>query len=380
MRVLITGAHFTPAQAVIEELKQFPDLEITYIGRNKTLEGDKTLSVESQVLPKIGVKFQNLIAGRLQRNFTPYTIISWLKIPIGFIQAFYYLLVDKPNVVLSFGGYVGVPVVVSAWLLSIPVIVHEQTLVVGLANKFSNLFASKIAVSYQSNAKINSKVILTGNPLRKELLEENSLDSEFKEFLTRPQNKKLPLLLITGGNQGSHIINEVASKIVDKLVENYFVVHQTGDSKYQDFEVLSGLKKNLKHPDRYLLKKWIDVKDWGNLLKRTDLAVSRAGANTLYELAYFGVPVIVIPLPYLYKDEQTKNALYFQKMGLAKILLQKNLTPESLFKKINQTFNNLNQIKKDAKGAKSLVKEEAAKKLAQEVLLMGETNVKETKI
>ncbi len=381
MRVVVTGAHFTPAQAVIEELAQFSGIEIIYIGRNKTLEGDKALSVESQVLPKIGVKFQNLIAGRLQRNLSPYTLISLLKIPIGFIQAFYYLGKDKPDVVLSFGGYVALPVVFSAWMLSIPVIVHEQTLVVGLANKISNLFATKIALTYTPDIKKeNSKIILTGNPLRKELLEDNTPSSEAKNFLTKQQNSKLPLILITGGNQGSHIINENIQKILPNLTASFFVVHQTGDSKYKDFEALTITKDSLKYKERYLVKKWIDVIDWAVILKNIDLAICRAGANTLYELAFFSVPAIAIPLPYLYKDEQKINALYFQKLGLVDVLLQKDLNPTNLLRKIKENSKQINNLKDKIKQARSIVIIGAAKRLAQEVLIIGEKNAKEATI
>src|SRR3989344_9001367 len=116
MKILITGAHFTPAVATIEELKKVENEEIVYVGRNTTLEGDRTQSVESKVLPALGVKFIPIIAGRLQRSFTPYTIPSLLKIPIGWIQALYIILSEKPDVILSFGGYVAVPVVIVGWL------------------------------------------------------------------------------------------------------------------------------------------------------------------------------------------------------------------------------------------------------------------------
>src|SRR3990167_11273168 len=100
MNILITGAHFTPAVAVIEQLKKYPDISITYVGRKYTQEGDDSSSVESQVIPTLGVKFISLITGRLQRSFTRYTILSILKIPIGFVQAFYIILKEKPDVVL----------------------------------------------------------------------------------------------------------------------------------------------------------------------------------------------------------------------------------------------------------------------------------------
>ena len=171
MKILITGAHFTPAFATIEELNKYKDVEIVYVGRKTTLEGDNTSSVESRLLPKLGVKFITITAGRLQRTFTPFTLISLLKIPIGFIQALHIILREKPDVVLSFGGYIALPLVIVAWLFSIPIIIHEQTLISGLANRLGSFFADKIAISFPENKLFDkAKAVLTGNPLRREIL------------------------------------------------------------------------------------------------------------------------------------------------------------------------------------------------------------------
>lgn len=372
MKILITGAHFTPAQAVIEELKQDPAAKIVYIGRRFTQENDSALSVESQILPKIGVKFLPIIAGRLRRNIDIGTLTSLLKIPIGFLQAFYYLIKEKPEVVLSFGGYVGLPVVVSAWLLSIPVMIHEQTLVSGLANTISGLFASKIAVSFAGNYSFNKdKVIITGNPLRKELINSSGpVSVNIRDIIARGKREKLPLIYITGGNQGSHIINEAILEIIDSLVDRAVVIHQTGDSKFKDFEALTDKKMRLKFPQRYLVSRWIDVNDVGFILKNAGLAISRAGANTLLELAYFNIPTVVIPIPYLYRDEQSVNAKFFSKYGLCEVLPQENLSSHNLQQRINQLLK-----KRKAKIPPNFVKEDAAKIIAQETKLLGAAHV-----
>ena len=190
MRILLTGTHFTTAAATIPELQKFHDVKLVYVGRKTTKEGDSTPSVESIELPKLGVKFIPITTGRLQRSFTLYTIPSLLKIPVGFIQALFIILKEKPDVVLSFGGYVGVPIVFWAWLFSIPVIIHEQTLVSGLANTISSWFADKIAVSFESDDSFNGeKVILTGNPIRQEILDAKVVR----------RRSLLPTILITGG-------------------------------------------------------------------------------------------------------------------------------------------------------------------------------------
>ncbi len=362
MKILITGAHFTPAVAVIEEFKKTPDIEILYVGRKMTLEGDSSISPESQILPGIGVKFIPIVTGRIQRSLSIYTIFSLLKIPIGLIQSIYITLKEKPDVLLSFGGYVAVPLVFTSWLLSIPIIVHEQTLVSGLANKISSLFADKIAYSFPIK-KFTKKEILTGNPIRDEIInfQEEDLPAKFKKVIHLAKSKKLPLLLITGGNQGSHAINTVVEESLDKLLEFCSVIHQTGDSKYKDYERL--IKRA---NEKYLPVKFIRT-GMGQLIDLSTLVISRAGANTLIELAYFGKSAIVIPIPYLYQDEQNKNAKFFKELGLVKILPQKNLDQESLIVNIKDSLKNLDR-NKNIKNTSQVVIKDAAKRLAIETL------------
>ena len=350
MKILLTGAHFTPAVAVIEELKKNYKAEVVYVGRKSTLEGDDTPSQESQILPKLGVKFIPITTGRLQREFTKYSIPSLLKIPIGFMQALLIILKEKPDVVLSYGGYIAVPVVIAGWLLSIPVIVHEQTLVSGLANRISSFFADKIAVSFPSQ---NPKAILTGNPLRRQILD------SVKLYHPRGVN-----ILITGGNQGSHVINLAVEQSLDKLIKIASIIHVTGDNKFGDFERLER-----RQSEKYIVKKWIG-EDWGLILKKVDLVVSRAGINTLTELAYLGIPVLVIPIPYLYQDEQNKNAKFFENLGLVKILPQSKLSAGTLYKNINDCLKDLDSLKRQAKNAKKVIIPDAAKRLALETVFL----------
>lgn len=366
MKILITGTHFTPAVAVIEELKKMGELRIVYVGRKTTMEGDNTLSIESEVLPSLSVKFIPMIAGRLQRVFTFYTIPSLLKIPIGFIQALYIILSEKPDVILSFGGYVAVPIVFWGWLWSVPIIIHEQTLVSGFANKISAFFADKICLSFSQNfSNQQEKIILTGNPIRKEILHPgNKLDLAYEKIFEVARKEKLPILLITGGNQGSHILNLAIERILDKLTKVALVIHVIGDNKFQDFKRLEKLQN-----EHYLAKKWISDK-WGTILSKIDLVISRAGINTLTELAYLGKPALVIPLPYLYKDEQNENAKFFKELGLVKILPQKELSEEFLFQEIKDIIKNLPALTVKAQNAKSAVKTGAAKRIALETLLL----------
>ena len=355
MKILLTGTHFTTAAATIPELKKFQDVNLVYVGRRTTKEGDSTPSVESIELPKLEVKFIPITTGRLQRSFTLYTIPSLLKIPIGFIQAFFIILKERPDVLLSFGGYVAVPLVFWSWLFSIPIIVHEQTLVSGLANKISSIFADKIAVSFESNDSFSGeKTVLTGNPTRQEILDAKVVR----------RRSLLPTILITGGNQGSHVLNIAVEEVLDELTKKAFVIHQAGDSKFRDFERLE-----VRQNDRYTVHKWIP--NMAETMGKVDLVIGRAGINTLSELAYLGIPTLVIPVPYLYGDEQTKNAKYFEKLGLVKVLPQSKLSGKTLLEDIKEMIKNLEKLKHNAKRAKVVIIPDAAKRLAMQTIILA---------
>lgn len=370
VKLVLTGAHFTPAQAVIKELQKDKDIEIVYIGRKTTREGDPSLSVESEIVPKLGVKFIPLVTGRVQRIFTIYTIPSLFKIPVGIIQAFWILLQEKPEAVLSFGGYVAVPVVISAWLLNIPIIVHEQTLVSGLANRISSFFADKIAVTFATKYAFNpKKIILTGNPIRSEIIEPTQPPSSLiRSFFELAKKDKKAVVLVTGGSQGAHTINQAVFDSLAGLTENFYIIHQTGDSKFKDFEKSGDIKQDLKNPDRYLSLKQIDVNDLSYIFRQIAICVSRAGANTLLELSYFGIPTLLIPLPFVTGDEQTVNANFFAKLGLAKILKQEDLSGKSLVLFLNQMSKQLGDLRRVAANAKKSVLLNGDKRLALEIL------------
>lgn len=350
MKVLVTGAHFTVAWAVIEELKKYPEVDLVYVGRNSTMEGDLARSAESVVLPKLGVKFISLTTGRLQRSLSVYTIFSILKIPWGFLQSAWILLREKPCVVLSFGGYVAVPVVLVSWLFSIPVIIHEQTLVAGLANRISAFFANIIAVSFPIEYPYQrEKIIITGNPIRSEIQDAESIKRAGK-----------PIILITGGNQGSHVINLAVEECLDELLKICKIIHQTGDSKFRDFERLK-----TRQSDQYRVEKFID-EEWGKILGSVDLVVTRAGMNILTELKFLAKPALLIPIPFM--KEQNINARYFKKTGLVTILPQSKLSGRELLKSIKEMLADIKNFKLTEGFAGDTREKNAAERVAYETI------------
>lgn len=366
LKILITGGHFTPAKAVIEELLKNKNVEIVYVGRKTSMEGDSALSTEPIALSKLKIKYKTLITGRLRRSFDFLTIFSLLKIPIGIFQSILILLSERPDIILSFGGYISVPLVITGWLLSIPIITHEQGLTLGLANKINSLFADKVALSFPNNSA-NRKIIVTGNPLRDEILNAKKLDGEYKEIFNQSRKLKLPVILITGGNQGSHVINLAVEGCLQNLLKVAYIIHQTGESKYNDFERLK-ISKN----GRYLPIKWIGD-GIGGLLANVNLVVCRSGMNTLMEAAFIGIPLLTIPINKHY--EQNQNAQFFQKIGLGSVLLPTKLSPKSLEGEIKRMIKNIQNLRQKARKAKLQIIPDASKRLALETILLAKQSI-----
>lgn len=332
-KIFVTGGHFAPAKAVIAHLNNW---QIFYLGRKYAMEDEKSEALEFREIKN--VHYLVITTGRLQRKFfinISQSIKSLFKIPLGFIQSFYYLIRYRPNIVLSFGGYVALPIVINAWILDIPVITHEQTESMGLANKIIALFAEKT---------------LKFPIIRSEIIK------------AKIQNKNL--IYITGGNQGSHTINLAIEKIIKDLIKKYQVIHQTGDSSYHDFEKAPKIKN-------YEVYKFLTAEKSAKVLAESKIIISRAGANTVNEIAFLGKPAIFIPIPWASGDEQQKNAQKLVDLGMAEIIPQDQLSGEILLKTIEKIEKNYDQYFQNAKKAKSLTDPLAAKKIVKEISVIA---------
>jgi UDP-N-acetylglucosamine--N-acetylmuramyl-(pentapeptide) pyrophosphoryl-undecaprenol N-acetylglucosamine transferase len=335
MKILITGGHLTPALAIIEKLKKE---DVFYVGRKYTFEGEKAVSLEYQQIEKLGISFFELRTGRLQRKITKHTLISLFKLPPGFLRAYKIITQVKPDVVLTFGSYISVPVGVVAKLMGIPLVIHEQTLEAGLANRILSKFADKICISFKSSEKYfpKDKCILTGNPIREAVIAQKN---------TAPENN---LLYISGGSGGSHVVNVLVEQVLEKLLRKFSIIHQTGDSKqYNDFERLSQLKKNLDKDlsDKYTVIKFLDTDSAARTIARANLVIGRSGINTVTELIFLNKPALLIPLSFSQKNEQLKNAQFLQSLGLAKVCVQEGLTADKFYESIQDVAENLKDYK-----------------------------------
>lgn len=333
-RLVITGGHLTPALALINEIKKDRGKwQIYYFGRKYALEGLKKPSFESRTISQLkNVYFVPLEAGKIQRRWTRYTLVHLIKIPFGLLMAFFWLLKIRPKLIISFGGYLSVPVIIAGWFLGIPSITHEQTPVMGLANRINSFFVKKIAVSFPSLlSKLNSeKVVLTGNPLRSEIFKRKPTQSS---RLWPKINSPKPLLYITGGKTGSAIINQIIKKAIPRLTKKFFVIHQIG---------LDPSMRPMRKKD-YLAIRFIGNNDIGWVLNRAVLVISRAGANTVLELAALKKQAILIPIPWSAGDEQRRNAQFLKNLGLAEIIEQDQFNEKILLTTITKIIKKTRQ-------------------------------------
>lgn len=364
MKILITGGHLTPALAVIEEIKKnYPEIEIIFVGRKYALDSEKTISLEFKEITKKKIIFIPLQAGRLTRIFSLKSLRSFLKIPLGFINGFFIIKNNQPDIILSFGGYLALPVVIWGYFFRIPIFTHEQTVKPGLANKVIAFFAKKIFLSFEETKKYfnQKKILVTGNPIRETIFKVDRKPFDIK--------KDRSVIYITGGSLGSHSINQHIKKIINKLLSKYIVIHQTGETKeYHDFEDLIDLKNRLpkKLSKNYYLVKHFFEDEIGYIYSISDLVIGRAGANTFFELINLKIPAIFIPLPWSSGREQQFHAEIFAKNNIGEIFHQIE-TSDKLLRLIDKMINNLIFYKKNFKKLDFSYKKNASQYIVKEI-------------
>lgn len=360
-RILIVGGHLTPALALIEELQKNKEVQILFIGRKLASEGSKAISAEYTQVKNKKIKFLNLTSGRLQRKLTRHTFFSLLKIPVGFVQSFFFQLLERPNLVVSFGGYLSLPVIFCAWLLAVRSITHEQASIGGLANRLNSLFVEKIFVSWGQTSPYfpKSKTELIGNLCRSAIFKKSAKSKMLAQFL----NKEGKLIYVTGGNQGSHIINKFIFNNLE-IFSKFKVLHGVGTLNFQgDFDNAKKIKRQ-----NYMAVDFIGDDDIGAVLNSAHIVISRAGANTVWELATLAKVAILIPLPIAASSEQEANANILKKAGSTVLINQDDVTSVKIKNVLKEITTNYPKYQKAATNFSKTIPHDASSKLAQYIV------------
>ncbi len=347
--IFITGGHVTPAIAVIEEIrKRKLPWRIVFVGRKQALEGEINASAEYNQISAMGIPFLTLMAGRLTRVLTTLSILSWLKIPFGFIQAFWYVASRRPRFIISFGGYLALPIVVAGTAFRVPTVTHEQTMQLGLANRIIGFFAKKIFVSFPTDK--SQKIVVTGLPVRQELFHPPA-----KPSFAIPNKKRF--LYITGGSTGASSLNEKLFPFIETLPATWCVIHQTGYHW-----------ERREPTDTYISAPYFQSSDVAWIYKHADLVICRAGANTVWELAALGKIALLVPLPWSASSEQLANARWLVAKGSATVLEQKDATPEKIKQTVDEMIEQKSQFLAAAKKLTHEIPTNGAKRMVDELV------------
>lgn len=346
MRILLSGAHLTPALAMIDYIKQnHPEQQLFFVGRLYSQENLQQKAIEKIEVEKRGVKFIPFTASKLTQPSFFSQINALLNFPHSVALARQILLAEEIDLFLSFGSYLAVPFALAAKSLKIPVVTHEQTVVMGKANQFIAKFADKVAISHEASRQYSKRkdLVLTGNPVRSKIFVKN---------LAKPNWLPVAcpkLILVMGGNQGSFVINDLIKNNLEILLNRYCLVHQCGRANKikNSFQELSLLKKHLPKSlqAKYFIKEWIEEEDLFWLYQHAQFAISRSGANAVLELTLASLPAILIPLPSAKLNEQLINAQGLQRINGALILQQEQLSNATFLDSLAYLEKNYQQMR-----------------------------------
>lgn len=329
--ICITGGHLTPALAVIDEIvRTHPEWKIVFIGRRHAGDADTHESEEYRIISGRGIEFHELKTGRLLRTFSWRTFVSLLRTPAGFFSAYSILRQVRPDVVVSFGGYLALPVAYAARILGIPVVTHEQTHVPGLANRLIAGISAKICVSYADTLVLfpKDRTVVTGLPVRESIFHPPA-SPPF------PIDGTLPVVYITGGATGARSMNHLIYPIVPKLIRSHVVVHQVGSAWLSEArKIRAGLRGDRRA--RYHVFGYLDEMEHAYVLNQAAVCVGRSGANTVAEITALGKPAVFIPLPWSAGNEQRKNTEELVSAGRAAVLDQNHCTPQDIVSAIER--------------------------------------------
>lgn len=368
MKIIITGGHFSPAYSVLQKLRD--GNEVLVVGRKYAFEGERNETYEYKICKKNNIQFLEINAGRLQRVLTKHTITSLSRFPKGVYQALKILKKEKPDIVVTFGGYIGLSVAIAAHFAKVPVVLHEQTQKAGLSSRLISKFAKVICISFDTSRPFfkNQNVVLTGNPIREEILKDS------KSFFMKTTKD---VIYITGGSTGSHAINTKIKDILPDLLKYYRIYHQTGNSlEYNDYEALLEFKNSMPKElsENYILQQFFLPNEVSTLLHSASLVISRAGINTVTELLAIGAVSLLIPLPHGQSNEQLDNAKLFKSTGLGEYLEQKELTSNILLQTVNDMIKRKDKYKINKKKAFELVHIDAVNLIIEQIYKYGKGN------
>ncbi len=373
MKVLLsgggTGGHVYPAIAIANRIKEdYPDAEILFVGTAK--------GIESEIVPKYGYNIETVTVQGFKRKIDLDNVKRVFKLFKGLEQSRKVVKKFKPDIVIGTGGYVSGPVLFNASMRKIPTVIHEQNSFPGVTNKILSKMVTRVLTSFEDSHKrfpeaSQEKLVLTGNPVRKEILVSRKNISRRKLGIS--EDKKM--VLCYGGSGGSRKINEAMKLVIENMVkDDVAFIFATGKGYFEEFS------KDISHLS---LKPYQQVvpylEDMANALAASDLVIGSAGAISLAEITALGKPSIIIPKAYTAENHQEYNAKSIEKQGGGIAILEKNLTPNSLNEAVFKLLGDKDALLDMANASKAIGKPEAIDLIYNEIVkIYNESNKEKT--
>ncbi len=359
-----TGGHFYPIIAVAERVNQIIDRE-HIIGAKLYYFSDSPY--DKEMLLENSLSYEEIKSGKMRTYFSFKNFSDVFKMFFGAINATFKIFSIYPDVVFGKGGYASFPTIVAARILRIPVVIHESDSAPGRVNKWAGHFAKKVAISFPEAAEYfpKKRVAWTGQPIRIEIEHPADKKEALEYFKMEPG---LPVILILGGSQGAELINNTVLDALPTLVKNYQVIHQTG---VRNFKTVSGQAEVIlagdPHKLRYTPFPFLNSLQMKMASGAATLIVSRAG-STLFEIAAWGIPSILVPFTNSNADHSKKNAFNYARSGACSVVEEINMSANILYGEIERILSDKASCAQMAQNAKAFAKAGAAEKIARELV------------
>ncbi|HTR19006.1 MAG TPA: UDP-N-acetylglucosamine--N-acetylmuramyl-(pentapeptide) pyrophosphoryl-undecaprenol N-acetylglucosamine transferase [Candidatus Paceibacterota bacterium] len=358
-----TGGHFYPLIAVAEAVQD--------ISRERTLIEPELIYLgpapfDPRALVEHDIEYHASPAGKMRRYGSIFNVLGVFATGWGIVQATFQLFSIYPDIIFSTGGYAAFPTLYAARLLKIPVAIYDADATPGRVSLWSAKFARWIALAHPEAAvkfpeKIRHRIAQTGHPIRKEI--ETPTKEGGYEFLKLEPN--IPTVFVMGGSQGAVAINEVVLDALPDLVASYNVIHQVGSANLEQIARLAAVVlKDSPHKARYAPFGLLNTLALRMSAGIATLVVSRAGSGTIFEIASWGLPSIMVPIPTDVSHDQTENAFSYARSGAAVVIEQRNLTPHVLAAEIKRIVDDADLRGKMSEAARAFARPQAARKIA----------------
>ncbi len=362
-----TGGHFYPIIAVAQKVNQIIDEE-NIIGAKLYYVSDNPY--DKEMLFENGLLYEEVKAGKMRTYFSFKNFTDLFKMFFGTVNAIYKIFTIYPDVVFGKGGYASFPAILAARILRIPIIIHESDSVPGRVNKWAGRFAKKVAVSFKEAAEYfpKNKVAWTGQPIIMEIEHIAPREEALKYFKLEAD---LPVVFILGGSQGAEIINNTILSALPRLVKNFQIIHQTGINNFKSVEgQVKVVLASSEDRARYLPIPYLNPLAMKMAAGAATIIVSRAG-STIFQIASWGVPSILIPFTNSNGDHARKNAFNYAHAGACDVIEEMNMTANILCSEIERITNDKAVWNKMVQGTKDFNKPDAAYKIARALIDMA---------